>query len=453
MSQELIFDEKTSKINSEVIVLNSLWRATAERVRFPELQGDLKTDVVIVGGGLAGILCLKELTDRGVDCILLEAKTIGSGITENTTAKITFQHGIIYDKLIKTVGREKAFQYLAANRKALEKLRKMSETFPCDFEEKDAYVYSGTDIGRIEKEIKAYESLGVQARFVPDIPLPVECIGAVKVSGQAQFHPLEFMFSVAKDLKIYENSKVMEFLPKRVRCSNGSVTAKKIIVATHFPIINKHGAYPLKLYQHRSYVIAAKNTPDVNGMYLEDGGNGLSFRNYKNYLLIGSGGHRTGKNGGGYKVSEEFCRDKFPNAETDYRFATQDCISLDGIPYIGEYADSTEDIYVATGFNKWGMTSSMVAAEIISDMITGVKNPYADVFSPTRLAIHPKLISNILHSFIGIVTPTVPRCPHLGCALKYNKEEHSWDCPCHGSRFTENGELADNPATDDLKKN
>lgn len=416
------------------------------------LRGDLKTDVVIVGGGLAGLFCLKELTDRGVDCVLLEAKSIGSGTTENTTAKITFQHGIIYDKLIKSIGTEKAYQYLTANRNALEKIRKMSETFPCDFEEKDAYIYSGTDRKKIENEIRAYEKLGVKAQFVSDIPLPVECVGAVKVSGQAQFHPLEFMFSVAKELKIYENSKVTEFLPKKVRCTGGSVTAEKIIVATHFPIINKHGGYPLKLYQHRSYVVAAKDAPDVNGMYREDTENGFSFRNYKNYLLIGGGDHRTGKKGGGYKVPENFCRDNFPDTKIDYRFATQDCITLDGIPYIGKYAEDAKDIYVATGFNKWGMTSSMVAAEILSDIITGVKNPYADVFYPSRSVLHPKLFSNMFHSVAGIIAPTVPRCPHLGCALKYNKEEHSWDCPCHGSRFTENGELINNPATDDLKK-
>lgn len=441
-----------SKMNSEVIILDSLWSATAKKESFPSLRGDLKTDVVIVGGGLAGILCLKELTDRGVDCVLLEAKSIGSGVTENTTAKITFQHGIFYDKLIKSIGTEKAQKYLTANKNALEKIRKMSQDFSCDFEEKDAYIYSGTDRRIIENEITAYEKLGVKAEFVSGIPLPVECVGAVRVSGQAQFHPLKFMLSVAKGLNIYENSKVLEFLPNRVRCTGGSVTAKKIIVATHFPIINKHGGYSLKLYQHRSYVIAAKDAPDVNGMYLEDGENGLSFRNYKNYLLIGGGDHRTGKKGGGFKVPERFCADHYPDADINYRFATQDCISLDGIPYIGEYADDAKDIYVATGFNKWGMTSSMVAAEILSDMITGVKNPYAEVFLPNRSVLHPKLFSNMFHSAMGIITPTVPRCPHLGCALKYNKEEHTWDCPCHGSRFAENGELINNPATDDLKK-
>lgn len=432
--------------------MDSIWSETSKNDGFPQLRGNLRTDVVIVGGGLAGVLCLKELTDRGVDCVLLEAKSIGSGITKNTTAKITFQHGLIYDKLIKNVGLEKAKQYLTANKNALEKFKKMAEEFPCDFEEKDAFVYSATDRIKIENEIKAYEKLGISAEFVSSIPLPVECIGAVKVKNQAQFNPLEFLFSVAKGLRIYENTKVLEFMPEKVICSNGTVTAKRIIVATHFPIINKHGGYSLKLYQDRSYVIAVKNGPDVEGMYLEDQGNSFSFRNYKNYLLIGSGSHRTGKKSVGYKASEDFCKKKFPDARIEYRFATQDCMSLDGIPYIGEYSKGSENLYVATGFNKWGMTSSMVCADILSDIITGVKNPYADVFSPSRSSLHLKLFENIFHSVVGLITPTTPRCPHMGCALKYNKEEHSWDCPCHGSRFTQKGELIDNPATDDLNK-
>lgn len=432
--------------------MNSLWSNTAKNEGFPQLKGDIKTDVVIVGGGLAGVLCLKELTERGIDCVLLEAKSIGSGITKNTTAKITFQHGLIYDKLIKNVGTEKAKQYLTANKNALEKYKMLSKQHPCDFEEKDAYIYTSTNRRKIENEANAYNLLDVSADFVSSIPLPVECISAVKVKSQAQFHPLKFLFSVAEGLRIYENTKVLEFMPKKVVYSGGTVTAENIIVATHFPIINKHGGYSLKLYQERSYVIAVKNGPEVNGMYLNDTGKGFSFRNYNDYLLIGYGGHRTGRKSDGYKPAEAFCKNFFPNASIEYSFATQDCMSLDNIPYIGKYSDYSQNLYVATGFNKWGMTSSMVAADILSDMITGIKNPYADVFSPARSSIHPKLFENIFDSVVGLITPTVPRCPHLGCALKYNKEEHSWDCPCHGSRFTEKGELIDNPATDDLKK-
>ena len=432
--------------------MNSVWSATAKNEGFPQLQGDINTEVVIVGGGLAGVMCLKELSERGVDCVLLEAKSIGSGVTKNTTAKVTFQHGLIYDKLIKTYGEEKALGYLEANKKALDKIREMSKNIPCDFEEKDAYIYSSDHREKIENEVKAYEKLGVKAKFYEKIPLPVECAGAVKISDQGQFHPLKFLFNVAKDLKIYENSKVLEFLPNKVRCEKGSVTAKKIIVATHFPILNKHGGYSVKLYQDRSYVVAIERDENIKGMYLEDKGRSLSFRNYKNLLLVGGGGHRTGKNSEGYRIAENFCEENFPDSKILYRFATQDCMSLDGIPYIGKYSDFSEDIYVATGFNKWGMTSAVVAADILSDMVTGKKNPYEDVFAPSRSVLHPKLFANVFHSVCGLITPTTPRCPHLGCALKYNKEEHSWDCPCHGSRFTEEGELIDNPATGDLKK-
>ncbi len=437
----------------EVIFLNSIWSATARNEGFPTLRGDIKTDVVIVGGGMAGLMCIKELTDRGVDCVLLEAKSIGSGITKNTTAKITIQHGLIYNKMLRTYGLERAYQYLSANRRGLEKIRKLAGEFPCHFEEKDAFIYTEDNVRKIEAEINAYDKLGASAEFVSRIPLPVECAAAVKVSAQGQFHPLEFMFALAKGLRIFENTKALELLPGKVRCEGGSVSAEKIIIATHFPVLNKHGGYSLKLYQHRSYVLALENGPEVNGMYLEDKEDGLSFRNYENYLLVGGGDHRTGKKGGAFRVLEDFCGTSFPDSPVRYRFATQDCISLDGIPYIGSYADDAEDIYVATGFNKWGMTSSAVAADILADMVTGVKNHCAEVFAPDRSVLHPKLFSNIFHSVAGILTPTVPRCPHLGCALKYNSDEHSWDCPCHGSRFSDSGELIDNPATDDLKKN
>ena len=186
-------------------------------------------------------------------------------------------------------------------------------------------------------------------------------------------------------------------------------------------------------------------------MYVDENEKGLSFRRHGDLLLLGGGGHRTGKKGGAWQELSDFAKQNYPNAREVARFATQDCMSLDKVPYIGQYAKSTPDLLVATGFHKWGMTSSMVSAAILADLVRGKKNPYTSLFSPSRSMLHPTLFSNIFHSAAGLLTPTVPRCPHLGCALKYNKAEHSWDCPCHGSRFDETGKLIDNPATDDKR--
>lgn len=187
-------------------------------------------------------------------------------------------------------------------------------------------------------------------------------------------------------------------------------------------------------------------------MYLDAAENGLSFRHHGSTLLLGGGGHRTGKPGGGWRELEEKAKEYYPGAKIIRQWAAQDCMTLDGIPYIGRYSKNTPNVYVATGFNKWGMTSSMVSAGILSDLVQRKPNPYAAVFSPCRSILHKQLGLNLLESTKNLLTPTVPRCPHLGCALKWNPQEHSWDCPCHGSRFAEDGQLLDNPATGNLKK-
>ena len=187
-------------------------------------------------------------------------------------------------------------------------------------------------------------------------------------------------------------------------------------------------------------------------MYLDEAQTGMSFRNYENLLLIGGGDHRTGKKGGGWQELQDFALRYYPQAKEQYRWAAQDCMSLDGVPYIGPYSASTTDLYVATGFNKWGMTTSMVSAMILTDLVQGKRNPYAEVFSPSRSILHPQLAVNGFEAVVNLLTPTTKRCPHLGCALKWNPVEHTWDCPCHGSRFTEDGKLIDNPATGNLKK-
>ncbi len=429
--------------------MDSIWPQTAQLPVFNSLRSDLKTDVLVIGGGMAGLLCAYKLTRAGVDCALVEADRIGGGITKNTTAKITSQHGLIYGKLIREFGADRARLYLEVNQRALEEYRALCRTMDCDFEEKDAFVYSLGSREKLDRELNALERLGFGAEFQADIPLPFPTAGAVKFKDQAQFHPLKFIAAIAGELRIFERTKVLELGPGKAVTTGGTISADKLIIATHFPVLNKHGGYFLKLYQHRSYVLALKNAPDVQGMYLDEDEKGLSFRNYGGLLLLGGGSHRTGRQGGSWTELERFARHCYPDAQSAARWAAQDCMTLDGVPYIGPYSKRTRGLYVATGFNKWGMTSSMAAAEVLTDLVLDRKNPCTELFSPSRTMLRPQLAVNALESSLGLLTPTVPRCPHMGCALKYNAAEHSWDCPCHGSRFGEDGTLIDNPATDD----
>ena len=429
----------------------SVWTSSVCLPEFLKLRGEEKTDVLIIGGGLCGLLCAYFLEQAGIDYILLEGDRIASGITKNTTAKITSQHSLIYAKLLRSIGKEKASMYLNANQKALAEYEKICREVECGFEKKNSYVYTLRDRRKIEEEIIALEALGFKAKFAEKTELPFKTLGAVCFENQAQFNPMQFISHISKGLKIYENSFVRQITPTSAICDSGKITAKKIIVATHFPFINKHGSYFLKLYQHRSYVSAFEGAQETDGMYLDEDKKGMSFRSYENLLLIGGGGHRTGKNGGTWTELRGFASKYYPEAVLKYEWAAQDCMSLDGIPYIGQYSALTPNLYVATGFNKWGMTSSCVAARLLCDLVQDRKNELSEVFSPSRNIMKPQLLVNAIETAVNLLTPTAKRCPHLGCALKWNKAEHTWDCPCHGSRFMEDGKLIDNPSTGDAK--
>ncbi len=432
--------------------MESIWTDTAALPRYKTLSGDIVTDVLVIGGGMAGLLCGRLLTDAGVNCIIVEANRIGCGITKNTTAKITSQHGLIYHKLWNRFGPEVTELYLQANEQALSAYHELCSGIPCDYQEQDNYIYSLDDPGALEAELRVLEALHYPAAFAQELPLPFPTAGAIRFPSQAQFHPLKFLMGILPGLTIYENTAVRELMPHCAITDLGRITAGSIIVATHFPILNKHGSFFLKQYQQRSYVLALKNAPALTGMYLDAAENGLSFRTWGDSLLLGGGGHRTGKPGGGWELLEGVAREYFPGAQITHRWATQDCMTLDGLPYIGRYSRHTQGLYVATGFNKWGMTSSMVAAQLLTELITTWGSPYQQVFSPSRSMLHPQLAANALEATKNLLSLSPRRCPHMGCALKWNPQEHSWDCPCHGSRFQENGKLIDNPATGDLKK-
>lgn len=478
--------------------MESIWSRSCEIGESKPLRGNIETEVAVIGAGMAGILTAFELQTAGKDVIVLEARRIAGGQTQNTTAKITSQHGLIYHKLVLHFGKNKAEQYALANQKAIEEYRRIIDEYgiDCDFEEKCAYVYSQNS-ERLKQEERAALALNLPASFVRDIPVAIPCFGAIKFEHQAQFNPLKFVKTVSNQLTVYENTAACAVDGNTILTNRGKVKAKQIVFATHYPFVNFPGLYFARMHQERSYVLALENVPQVNGMFIGDGKNSYSFRNYGKLLIFGGENHRTGENskGGRYASLRRKAGELFPGSREVACWSAQDCMTADGVPYIGRYSSGKPNWYVATGFQKWGMTSSMVSAMILKDLICGKSNSCAQVFSPGRFEasdIAPiakesaQAVKGLSRRIFGVPSETVEkikeghggivtlsgkkvgvykekggktyavdvRCPHLGCQLEWNPDELSWDCPCHGSRFDYRGNLICNPAQSDatLKK-
>lgn len=431
--------------------MESIWLADRQLPSFPALRGDIKTDVLVIGGGLTGLLCAHVLQERGMDCVVAEADTIMHGTSGHTTAKLTAQHGLIYTKLVRRFGKNFAARYYQANQQAIDAYRQLSVHIPCDFEQQDAYIYTCGDMTAVEREYLLTKLIGGRAELEKSLPLPMAVAGAVRMPEQAQFDPVKLAAGLAGNLTIYEHTQVSKLRGTNAETERGHIQAKHVVVASHFPFIDRRGLYFMKLYQQRSYVLGLEVKEPISGMYLDAVEGGLSFRMAGNLLLLGGGGHRTGKRGGGFQSLKAAADKLYPGAKVQYHWAAQDCMSLDDVPYIGPYSPNMEQVYVATGFGKWGMTTAMVAAQLLSDLIQGRENPYAEIFSPRRSILRKQLGLNLLETTAHLLRPTVPRCTHLGCALNWNKAEHTWDCPCHGSRFRADGTVLEDPALKKIK--
>lgn len=432
----------------------------------------------------------------------------------NTTAKITSQHDLFYDYLIHTFGMEFAKNYLEANEKAIHNIYDIiqKEHISCDFEWQDNFVYTDSEeeVIKIKNELRSVQSLGFPAEFIQNASLPFPILAGIKFPNQAQFHPLKYVQGLINSItnnkgQIYENTKVYDVHKKdngyEIETAHQHVKAKYVVLACHYPIINAPGFYFLKMYQETSYVIGFTTNSDLfSGMYINTKSPICSLRTvpYQDtrLVLMGGSSHKTGSKedlSNCYRDLENRAKELYPDANILYHWNTEDCIPLDKIPYIGEFSNLMPHMYVATGFKKWGMTTSNVAANIICDMIMEKENPYATTFESTRF--HPlqngtefvnmlKQTTNslVLDKFkipeqtlasigkeegkiiefentkLGIYRDKEgkyftlrPICSHLGCELSWNNLDKTWDCPCHGSRFSYMGKSLYDPSIKDLE--
>ena len=487
----------------------SLWLDTAEPTAYPAQSQDLTVDVAVLGGGIAGLTTALLLKRDGARVAVIEAAHVGSGVTGCTTAKVSALQQTIYSSLSRRHGADGARVYAEASAASVEMVASIAaeEAIECDLERRPAFTYAARDgdTSSVEGEAEAAREAGLPVAFVSDADLPFATHGAVRLDEQLQFHPVRYCQGLARAVDgdgstVLENTRAMEVDagdPCRVTTDRGTVTAGQVVVATHYPLLDR-SLFFARLEAQRSYCIAAKvRGAPPQGMSISAQGTTRSVRSYGELLVLGGEGHETGAREATperYQRLEEFARLHWDAVEVTHRWSAQDPISWDHLPVIGRYHPRTSRLFVASGFHKWGLTSGTFAARIISDLIAGRYNPWAERFDPSRVGAPglPKLLrmnAKVAADFFGDrVLPAktgsaadVPagqarivrdglgktgvfrddsgqvhavslRCTHLGCLLRWNGAERSWDCPCHGSRFDVDGEVLEGPATKPLER-
>lgn len=469
--------------------METCWQRTVTTK--PTFKGKAKVDVAIVGAGMAGCLCAEFLQKAGKQVIVLEARQIGSGVSGYSSAKLTAQHHLIYHDLIQHYSLSYAKAYYQAQQEAIEIYEKLIDHYriDCDFKRCNSYLYTQIDDFYLCKEAAAYQQIGIDYLFQPSEELPFSHI-ALGMKNQAHFDPVSFLSGLACHLPIYENSQVLKVEGNKLYLKEGEVSADQILFTTHYPFLDSIGFYFMKMYQQKSYILALKTEHPFSHQYLSIDDNTSLRSAYGKYLLIGGCGHRCGENqnGGQYLHLHEIAKNF--SKEVICQWSTQDVMTLDGLPYVGKYSRMKLPYYVACGFNKWGMSNSMVASQLITALLTNQSHPLAKLLSPQRinlkntffnrlslgnkslihymkrfipmsqlhhLPFNEAKIFEINHKKIGVYRDSMgdyhfvdALCPHLGCLLSFNPEQKCWDCPCHGSSFDIDGKLLYNPANKEL---
>lgn len=488
------------------------WLDSTTIPTFQKLETDIQADVAIVGGGITGITAAYLLTQQGIQVTLIEAGHILTGTTGHTTAKITAQHGLIYDQLIQQHGIDSAKLYYEANREAMELIKKLikKHSIECDFSQQDAYIYGNTEtsVRQIKSELLAYQNLDIQGEYTETIPFSIPCQAALIMKDQAQFHPLKYLTALIPSIlenggTIYEKTTAMKIKdggqPTIILENGHQLSCNTVIVATHFPFNDEQGLYFARMHPERSYVLAIKAENEYpNGMYYSADSPTRSLRftemNGEKLILVGGENHKPGQGvptHEHYLELQDFSEQYLGIKEIPYRWSAQDMVTPDKLPFVGPATARHPNVLIATGYKKWGMTTGTIAAKILADTILQKENRYAELFNPSRLKgwgnmikdnidVAKHLIEGKLEFIVktpddltndegAIVLVNGKRagcyrdhdgqlhlvdstCTHMGCEVNWNSGERTWDCPCHGSRYSIEGKILEGPAVEPLKR-
>jgi glycine/D-amino acid oxidase-like deaminating enzyme/nitrite reductase/ring-hydroxylating ferredoxin subunit len=490
----------------------SLWVGTTPESHYHELHSDIEADVVVVGAGIAGLTAAALLKAAGRRVVVVEAGRVASGVTGYTTAKLTVLHGLIFDDLAQAFGDDGAHTYADANLAGMAIVADLAvrHEIDCELERRPAFTYT-TDAAMVDKvraEVAAAKRIGLRADFTVDTDLPYPVEGAIRVDDQAQFHPRKYCLGLAAAVNgdgshVYERTRALS-LDEGDRCrietDHGVITADYVIEATHLPFSDKGGFFA-RAHPMRSYALSARlDGPVPQGMYLSVDTPSRSVRSARmdgeEVVILGGEGHKVGQDPDTrerYAALEEWARANFPVRSVDYRWSAQDYVPVDHVPFVGSLSPGSERAYVATGFKKWGMSNGSAAGIMLTDRILGRDNPWAELFDSNRLNLRQsateliKENANVVKRFVGdrlrtetrsiddlapgeaavlvegsgrvaayrdpdgAVHAVSPICTHMGCTVAWNTAETTWDCPCHGSRFTCDGKVIQGPAVKDLE--
>jgi glycine/D-amino acid oxidase-like deaminating enzyme len=442
-------------------VPRSLWFEGRNAPARPPLDRDITADVVVVGAGIVGLTTALLLEREGLQVAVLEMRHVAAGATGYNTAKLSSLHGLTYAQLESSLGRDKARLYGDANETGLARVFELAGELgiDCDLARKPNFTYSedGADVDDLRQEAQTAGELGLPASYVEDVDLPFAVAGAVRFENQAEFHPVKYADGLAAALRgpLHEGTRVTGIGSGGVDTALGPrVAAGHIVIATHLSFLDR-GLYFARCHPERSYVVAGRGGDRPAGMYLSTESPAHSIRAHGDWLLVGGESHKTGQ----ADVAERFqrleawARERF-GLEPELRWATQDEMPVDGVPYVGRHDPLSGDVWVATGFKKWGLAMGTAAAELLTEQITGREHRWTELFDPNRLRPRASAVSfakenaNVAYHFVAdrVAKRGNPRCTHMGCLLDWNRAEETWDCPCHGSRFSVAGEVIEGPA-------